>query len=204
MDKTQQLLQMQVHLGISDPGEVIVKSAIEKEINIVPVPGACAAINALISSGMKTNEFIFIGFLPVNNKEKKEKLEEIKKHTQTVILYEAPHKLLNTLKIMLEEIGDRKICLAREITKIHEEYIRGKISEVLQKIEEPKGEYVLILEGNDKNEEEIKKEQLNAMSLEEHFKYYEKQNLDKKEIIKKIAKDRNTNKNEIYQYFLKK
>ena len=194
---------MQVHLGISDPGEVIVKSAIEKEINIVPVPGACAAINALISSGMKTNEFIFIGFLPVNNKEKKEKLEEIKKHTQTVILYEAPHKLLNTLKIMLEEIGDRKICLAREITKIHEEYIRGKISEVLQKIEEPKGEYVLILEGNDKNEEEIKKEQLNAMSLEEHFKYYEKQNLDKKEIIKKIAKDRNTNKNEIYQYFLK-
>ena len=195
---------MQVHLGISDPGEVIVKSAIEKEINIVPVPGACAAINALISSGMKTNEFIFIGFLPVNNKEKKEKLEEIKKHTQTVILYEAPHKLLNTLKIMLEEIGDRKICLAREITKIHEEYIRGKISEVLQKIEEPKGEYVLILEGNDKNEEEIEKEQLNAMSLEEHFKYYEKQNLDKKEIIKKIAKDRNTNKNEIYQYFLKK
>ena len=195
---------MQVHLGISDPGEVIVKSAIEKEINIVPVPGACAAINALISSGMKTNEFIFIGFLPVNNKEKKEKLEEIKKHTQTVILYEAPHKLLNTLKIMLEEIGDRKICLAREITKIHEDYIRGKISEVLQKIEEPKGEYVLILEGNDKNEEEIKKEQLNAMSLEEHFKYYEKQNLDKKEIIKKIAKDRNTNKNEIYQYFLKK
>ena len=195
---------MQVHLGISDPGEVVVKSAIEKEIDIVPVPGACAAINALISSGMKTNEFIFIGFLPVNNKEKKEKLEEIKKYTQTVILYEAPHKLLNTLKTMMEEIGDRKICLAREITKIHEEYIRGKISEVLQKIEEPKGEYVLILEGNDKNEEEIKKEQLNAMSLEEHFKYYEKQNLDKKEIIKKIAKDRNTNKNEIYQYFLKK
>lgn len=195
---------MQVHLGISDPGEVIVKSAIEKEIDIVPVPGACAAINALISSGMKTDEFIFIGFLPVNNKEKKEKLEEIKKYTQTVILYEAPHKLLNTLKTMLEEIGDRKICLAREITKIHEEYIRGKISEVLQKIEEPKGEYVLILEGNDKNEEEIKKEQLNAMTLEEHFKYYEKQNLDKKEIIKKIAKDRNTNKNEIYQYFLKK
>ena len=97
-----------------------------------------------------------------------------------------------------------QLCVAREITKIHEEYIRGKISEVLQKIEEPKGEYVLILEGNDKNEEEIKKEQLNAMSLEEHFKYYEKQNLDKKEIIKKIAKDRNTNKIEIYQYFLKK
>ena len=190
------------HHGISDPGEVIVKAAIQNNIEIIPIPGACAAINALISSGMKTNEFIFIGFLPVNNKEKKEKLEEIKKYTQTVILYEAPHKLINTLKSMLEEIGDRNICLAREITKIHEEYIRGRISEVLQRISEPKGEYVLILEGNDKNEEEINKENLNKLSLEEHFEYYKKQGFDKKEIIKKIAKDRNTNKNEIYQYFL--
>lgn len=190
------------HHGISDPGEVIVKAAIQNNIEIIPIPGACAAINALISSGMKTNEFIFIGFLPVNNKEKKEKLEEIKKYTQTVILYEAPHKLINTLKSMLEEIGDRNICLAREITKIHEEYIRGRISEALQRISEPKGEYVLILEGNDKNEEEINKENLNKLSLEEHFEHYKKQGLDKKEIIKKIAKDRNTNKNEIYQYFL--
>ena len=177
------------HHGISDPGEVIVKAAIQNNIEIIPIPGACAAINALISSGMKTNEFIFIGFLPVNNKEKKEKLEEIKKYTQTVILYEAPHKLINTLKSMLEEIGDRNICLAREITKIHEEYIRGRISEVLQRISEPKGEYVLILEGNDKNEEEINKENLNKLSLEEHFEHYKKQGLDKKEIIKKIAKD---------------
>lgn len=190
--------------GISDPGEVIVKAAIENNIEIVPIPGACAAINALISSGMKTNEFIFIGFLPVNNKEKKEKLEEIKKYTQTIILYEAPHKLLSTLKIMLEEIGNRNICLAKEITKIHEEYIRGKISEVIEKISEPRGEYVLILEGNDKNEEEINRENLNKLTLEDHFEYYKNQNLDKKEIIKKIAKDRNTNKNEIYQYFLKK
>lgn len=190
--------------GISDPGEIVVKSAIENNIEIVPIPGACAAINALISSGMKTNEFIFIGFLPVNSREKKEKLGEIKKYTQTIILYEAPHKLLNTLKIMLEEIGNRNICLAREITKIHEEYIRGKISEVIEKIVEPRGEYVLILEGNDKNEEEVNKENLNRLTLEEHFEYYKNQNLDKKEIIKKIAKDRNTNKNEIYQYFLKK
>lgn len=182
----------------------MVKSAIENNIEIVPIPGACAAINALISSGMKTNEFIFIGFLPVNSREKKEKLGEIKKYTQTIILYEAPHKLLNTLKIMLEEIGNRNICLAREITKIHEEYIRGKISEVIEKISEPRGEYVLILEGNDKNEEEVNKENLNRLTLEEHFEYYKNQNLDKKEIIKKIAKDRNTNKNEIYQYFLKK
>lgn len=195
---------MQELHGISDPGEVIVKAAIENNIEIIPIPGACAAINALISSGMKTNEFIFIGFLPVNNKEKKEKLNEIKKYTQTIILYEAPHKLLSTLNALLEEIGNRNICLAKEITKIHEEYMRGKISEVIEKISEPKGEYVLILEGNDKNEEEINKENLNRLTLEEHFEYYKNQNLDKKEIIKKIAKDRNTNKNEIYQYFLKK
>ena len=188
--------------GISDPGEVIVKAAIENNIEIIPIPGACAAINALIPSGMKTNEFIFIGFLPVNVKEKKEKLAEIKKYTQTVILYEAPHKLVNTLKTMLEEIGDRNVCLAREITKIHEEYVRGRISEILQEIKEPKGEYVLILEGNDKSEQQEKKEILNEMSLEEHFEYYKKRGLDKKEIIKRIAKDRNTNKNEIYQYFL--
>ena len=130
-------------------------------------------------------------------------MEEIKKYNQTIILYEAPHKLINTLKLMLEEIGDRNICLAREITKIHEEHIRGKISEILEKINEPKGEYVLILEGNNKSEKEEKREILNEMSLEEHFEYYKKQGFDKKEIIKKIAKDRNTNKNEIYQYFLK-
>ena len=170
------------HHGISDPGEVIVKAAIQNNIEIIPIPGACAAINALISSGMKTNEFIFIGFLPVNNKEKKEKLEEIKKYTQTVILYEAPHKLINTLKSMLEEIGDRNICLAREITKIHEEYIRGRISEVLQRISEPKGEYVLILEGNDKNEEEINKENLNKLSLE-----YNKNTSNVRKIIDYIA-----------------
>lgn len=199
-----QLSQMLELHGISDPGEVVVKAAIENNIEIVPIPGACAAINAIISSGMKTNEFIFIGFLPVNNKEKKEKLGEIKKYTQTIILYEAPHKLLSTLKIMLEEIGNRNICLAKEITKIHEEYIRGKISEVIEKISEPRGEYVLILEGNDKNEEEINRENLNKLTLEKHFEYYKNQNLDKREIIKKIAKDRNTNKNEIYQYFLKK
>lgn len=195
---------MQELLGISDPGEVIVKAAIENKIEIIPIPGACAAINALISSGMKTNEFIFIGFLPVNNKERKEKLNEIKKYTQTIILYEAPHKLLSTLNALLEEIGNRNICLAKEITKIHEEYIRGKISDIIENVSEPKGEYVLILEGNDKNEEEINKENLNGLSLEEHFEYYKNQNLDKKEIIKRIAKDRKTNKNEIYQYFLKK
>lgn len=190
--------------GISDPGEEIVKEAIKNEIEIVPIPGACAAINALISSGLDTKRFTFIGFLPVSKKEKQEKLEEVKKLKQTLIFYEAPHKLINTLETMKEILGDRKIVLAREITKIHEEYIRGNVSEILGKIENPKGEFVIIVEGNSESEKEGRQKVLNKLSLEEHYEYYQNQGFDKKEIIKKIAKDRNTNKNEIYQYFLDK
>ena len=190
--------------GISDPGEEIVKNAIKNNIEIIPVPGACAAISALIASGISTKEFVFIGFLSTIKKEKTEKLEEIKLLDKTIIFYEAPHKLINTLKIIQEVIGDRNIVLAREITKIHEEFIRGKISDVLEKIKEPKGEFVIIMEGNNKNIKEEKKEFLNSISLEEHYQYYKEQNYDKKEIIKKIAKDRNRSKNEIYQHFLKR
>ena len=190
--------------AISDPGEEIVKEAIENNIEIVPIPGACAAINALIVSGMNTKEFIFIGFLPVNKKEKAEKLEELKSYKQTLIFYEAPHKLINTLENIKSIIGDRKIVLAREITKIHEEYLRGTVSEVLEKVQIPKGEFVLVLEGNSTDIKSEKQEFLNSLSLEEHYNYYRKQNYDKKEIIKNIAKDRNTNKNEIYKYFVTK
>ena len=190
--------------GISDPGEEIVKEAIKNNIEIIPIPGACAAINALITSGMDTSGFYFVGFLSVNKKEKLEKLEEIKKIKSTLIFYEAPHKLINTLENIKEILGNRKIVLAKEITKIHEEFIRGNVSEILEKIENPKGEFVILVEGSKKNEEEEKKENLNKLNLEEHFEYYKNKNFDKKEIIKKIAKDRNTNKNEIYQYFLNK
>jgi len=188
--------------GISDPGEEIVQNCIENNIEIIPVPGACAFINALICSGLNTREFIFIGFLPVNQKNKKEKLEELKKENKTLILYEAPHKLKNTLENILEIFGNRKIVLAREITKIHEEFIRGTIQEVLKQIEDFKGEFVILIEGTQKKNEEI--EYLNSLSLEEHYEYYLNKKLDKKEIIKKIAKDRKTNKNEIYKCFMKK
>lgn len=170
----------------------------------MPIPGACAAINAIISSGLDTSEFYFIGFLPVNKKEKQERLGEVKKLKQTLIFYEAPHKLINTLENMKQILGDRNIVLAKELTKIHEEYIRGKISTILEKIENPKGEFVIIVEGSHENEKEEEQKILNNLSLEEHFEYYKKKNFDKKEIIKKVAKDRNTNKNEIYQYFLNK
>lgn len=187
--------------AISDPGEEVVKEAIKNGIKIVPIPGACALVNALIASGLNTREFIFLGFLSTNNKEKKEKIEEIKNENKTLIFYEAPHKIDNTLKILYQILGNRRVVLAREITKIHEEFIRGNLEELVEKEQNNKGEYVIIVEGTEKiNAEKIF---LNNLTLEEHYKYYEKQNLDKKEIIKKIAKDRNKNKNEIYQYFLK-
>jgi 16S rRNA (cytidine1402-2'-O)-methyltransferase len=151
---------------------------------------------------MKTREFVFIGFLPVNKSEKLQKLEDIKMYEQTIILYEAPHKLINTLEAIKEVLGDRNIVLAREITKIHEEYIRGKVSEIISNINNPKGEFVILIEGSSQSVEEEKIEFLNNISLEEHYEFYEKQGYDKKEIIKKIAKDRKTNKNEIYQYFI--
>ena len=184
--------------GICDPGEEVIKKCIEEDIQIVPIPGACAMINALICSGLDTKEFAFIGFLPLNKKNRKQKLEEIQNETKTTILYEAPHKLETTLKDLKEIIGDRKIVLAREITKIHEEYIRENIDELIEKAKDIKGEIVLILEGAKNNEEEF----WTNLSIEEHYKYYEKKGLNKKEIIKQIAKDRNVNKNEIYQKFL--
>jgi len=185
--------------AISDPGEDIVKEAIENNIEIIPVPGACALINALICSGMDTSEFSFFGFLPLNKKNRREKLEQIKKESKTIILYEAPHKLTNTLKDILEIVGDINIVIARELTKIHEEFIRGKISEIKEKVNEIKGEIIIVLEGN-KNIEENDNiiNVLNNMEIEKHYEYYKNKNMEKKEIIKRIAKDRNVNKNEIY------
>ena len=191
--------------GISDPGEEIVKQAIESEIEIIPIPGACAFVNALIASGMSTKEFSFIGFLSANRKEKKDKLEEIKYETRTLIFYEAPHKIKNTLEVMYEVLGNRKIVLARELTKIHEEFIRTDLSTICEEIgDNIKGEFVIIVDGNEESKKDIELASLNEKPLEEHYDFYEKQGLDKKEIIKKIAKDRNVNKNEIYQYFLDK
>ncbi len=188
--------------GISDPGEEIVRVAIENNIEIIPIPGACALINALIVSGLSTKEFTFIGFLSAVKKEKKEKLEEIKYETKTVILYEAPHKLKSTLEQIFEILGDRNVVLARELTKIHEEFIRGKVSDILKRIEDIKGEFVILIEGSSVSKKDIELDNLNNLSLEEHYNLYKSQGLDKKEIIKRIAKDRKVSKNEIYQYFL--
>lgn len=185
--------------GICDPGEVMIRKCIEEKIEVIPIPGACAMINALITSGLDTKEFTFLGFLPFHKKLRREKLEEIEKEEKTIILYEAPHKLMVTLKDLANILEDRQVVLARELTKIHEEFIRGNINEIIEKAENLKGEMVLIIEGNKGIEKENDFENL---SIEEHYKWYEQQGMGKKEIIKKIAKDRGTSKNEIYQKFI--
>ena len=191
--------------AISDPGEEVVKKAIQENIEIIPIPGACALINALIASGISTKEFCFYGFLPINKKLRINKFAEIKKETKTIILYEAPHKINQTLKDIYEELGDVYIVIAREMTKIHEEFIRGKISEIINNYTNLKGEMIIIIEGKNKTDINNEyKEMLLNMDLDEHYEYYKKQNLEKKEIIKRIAKDKNVNKNDIYMKFIDK
>ena len=188
--------------GICDPGEEVIKKAIEENIEIIPIPGACAMINALIASGISTKEFNFLGFLPLNKKLRKQKIEEIEKSEKTIIIYEAPHKMKNTLEDLKNILKNRKIVLARELTKIHEEFIRKNIEELIEGIDNLKGEMILIIEGNSQIEKEENK--INDLTLQEQYKYYERQGLNKKEIIKKIAKNKNVSKNEIYMQFIEK
>ena len=185
---------------ISDPGEEVVKKALKNNINVIPIPGACALINALIVSGLDASEFTFIGFLPLNKKNRKEKLSEIQNSKNTTILYEAPHKLLSTLQDLSKILDNRKIVLAKELTKIHETFISGTAGELLNTLENPKGEFVIMIEKSQEKFDE--NSYLNSLSLEEHFEFYQAQGFSKNEIIKKIAKDKNVNKNEIYQHFI--
>lgn len=185
---------------ISDPGEEVVKEALKNNINVIPIPGACALINALIASGLDASEFTFIGFLPLNKKNRKEKLSEIQNSKNTTILYEAPHKLLSTLQDLSKILDNRKIVLAKELTKIHETFISGTAGELLNTLENPKGEFVIMIEKSQEKFDE--NSYLNSLSLEEHFAFYQAQGFSKNEIIKKIAKDKNVNKNEIYQHFI--
>ena len=184
--------------AISDPGEEIVKEAIKNNIEIIPIPGACALINGLIASGLNTKEFVFYGFLPMNKKNRKEKLEEISKENKTVILYEAPHKIKNTLEDLYSVLGDINCVIARELTKIHEECTRGTLRAMIEKFEQPKGEFVIMLDLNSN----IKEKEETNLTVDELYEMYLKQGLDKREIIKKIAKDKKVAKNEIYQYFI--
>ncbi len=192
--------------GISDPGEVLVRMCHEEGITVTSLPGPVACIDALILSGFSTRRFVFEGFLPREKKERAEILAEIGKETRTVILYEAPHHLKGTLEDLRVLGDDRNIALCRELTKKYEEISRKTIGEAIEyyKDNEPRGEYVLVIEGLDKaalKEEEQKKWE--EMTIEEHMAIYESKGLDNKEAMKMVAKDRGVSKRDIYNYLHK-
>ena len=190
--------------AISDPGEDLVKMCIEAEIDVVPVPGAVAGINALISSGFSTQRFTFEGFLTVNKRGRTEHLKSLSEEQRTMIFYEAPHKLLSTLRDMLIVLGDRRIALCREITKLHEEFVRTTISDAINKYEEnpPRGEFVLVIEGKKSEDIEAEREAVwQKMSVCEHVEMYINQGIDEKEALKKTAKDRGVSKRDIYNEY---
>lgn len=192
--------------GISDPGEDIVRICYEEGIEVTSLPGAAACITALTMSGRPTRRFCFEAFLPKDKKERAAVLEELKNETRTIIIYEAPHHLLKTIKELMEALGDRELTVCRELTKKHEEKIQTTFSALLSYYEDkdPRGEYVLVICG--KSREEITKEKQSSweeMSIEEHMEYYENQGIDHKEAMKLVAKDRGVSKRDIYQYLVK-
>lgn len=186
--------------AISDPGEDLVRLCIDSGLNITSIPGCVAGINALILSGLSTKRFAFEGFLSVNKRHRHEHLESVKNDTHTLIFYEAPHKLTYTLKDMLDILGDRKIALCRELTKLHEEIIHTTLSEAQSLYEEksPKGEYVIVIEGAKEPEKEI---WWQDMTVSEHIEKYLSCGDDQKDAIKKVAKDRGVPKREIYNVY---
>ena len=191
--------------AISDPGEVLVRMCQESHITVTSLPGCAACITALTLSGLSTRRFCFEGFITFEKKERNEILEELKNESRTMIIYEAPHRLIRTLGELYEALGDRKITLCRELTKKFETIFPTTLSESLKYYEEhePKGEYVLVVEGLSR--EARKAGEIAAweeMSIQEHMDYYEKQGIDHKEAMKKVASDRGVGKREIYQALL--
>ncbi|MGE5632143.1 MAG: 16S rRNA (cytidine(1402)-2'-O)-methyltransferase [Caulobacteraceae bacterium] len=188
--------------AISDPGEDLVKLCIENEIGIIPLPGPSASLTALIVSGLPAKRFCFEGFLPANKKERRERLEQLQKETRTIILYEAPHRLLETLSELREHLGDRNISISRELTKKFEETLRSNISDIIDVFSKKtiKGEFVLVIDGMDEKElVDIELKKWDNISIEEHIRLYMKQGIDKKEAIKKVAEDRKLPKKEVYK-----
>lgn len=189
---------------ISDPGYELVNAAVEEQLTVVPLPGANAALTALIASGLSCQPFYFYGFLNRQRKEKKKELEKLKKQGATMIFYEAPHRLKETLAAMKEILGDRRVVLCRELTKKYEEFIRGSLAEAIEWAdrEEIRGEFCLIVEGTGVHEDEEEPGWWEHLTIEEHVHYYiEEQELPSKEAIKQAAKDRKLQKREVYQTF---
>lgn len=191
--------------GISDPGEELVRQAYKAGVQVTAVPGACAAVTALILSGLATRRFCFEAFLPDDKKERTRILEQLKYETRTIIIYEAPHRLKKTLKELFLTLGDRRLTIIKEMTKRHETIWQTDLSEAVRIYDEkePKGEYVLVLEGISYQElQDNEQKEWNKLSLEEHMNMYQEQGLDKKEAMKAVAKDRGMSKRQIYQLLI--
>ena len=191
--------------GISDPGEELVKMCYEAGIEVTSLPGPAACITALTLSGLSTRRFAFEAFLPTDKKEKQAVLKELENETRTIIMYEAPHRLVRTLQELLENLGNRKITVCRELTKKHETAFATTLEDAIHYYEEndPKGECVLVIEG--RSREELRQEEVakwEEMSIEEHMEYYLNQGIAKKEAMKLVAKDRGVSKRDIYQQLL--
>lgn len=191
--------------GISDPGEELVKMCYDAGIEVTSLPGAAACITALTISGLSTRRFAFEAFFPMDKKEKQAILRELKEETRTIVLYEAPHRLVKTLQELFNNLGNRRITVCRELTKKHETAFVTKLEDAVTYYEtnEPKGECVLVIEG--KSREEIRREEVSKweeMSIEEHMEFYMSQGIDKKEAMKLVAKDRGIGKRDVYQQLL--
>lgn len=189
--------------GISDPGEELVKMCYESGISVTSLPGAAACITALTISGLSTRRFAFEAFLPSDKKEREQILNEMETETRTMIVYEAPHRLVKTLKLFLERLGNRKITVCRELTKRHETALAVTLEEAMAHYEAnpPKGECVLVIEGKSREEaREEERKQWEEMTIEDHMEVYTKQGMDKKSAMKAVAKDRGVSKRDIYQY----
>jgi 16S rRNA (cytidine1402-2'-O)-methyltransferase len=192
--------------GISDPGEEVVRQCFEAGIQVTSLPGPAACITALTMSGQKTRRFCFEAFLPKDKKEKVAVLEELKNETRTIIIYEAPHRLARTLKELRETLGNRQLTLCRELTKKYEEANKTTIDRAIEKYneKEPRGEYVLVIEGKSQEEiQEENKQKWESMTIEEHMEYYISQGNDKKSAMKLVAKDRGVSKRDIYNQLIK-
>ena len=186
--------------AISDPGYELVKEVIDNDFNVVPISGANACLNALVVSGISPQPFLFYGFLDHQDKKKKKELENLKLYKETIVFYEAPHRIKKTLTLMLSILGNRKIALAREITKKHEEINRGTVEEILKIVDTMKGEMVIIVEGNSNDVEEVEYLQ----SIDEHVNEYIEKGMSTKDAIKEVAKQRNVAKNIVYQEYHRK
>ena len=191
--------------GISDPGEELVRQCHEAGITVTSLPGACAAVTALTISGRPTRRFAFEAFLPADKKERKQILASLENETRTIILYEAPHRLIKTLEELFQILGDRRLTICKELTKKHENTFLTSISKALlyYKEKEPRGEYVLVIEGKSFQElEKESQEEYEQYSIEEHMDLYLAKGMDKKQAMKQVAKDRGISKREVYQALL--